>query len=425
MSVVPFRDQEPTPVIDAEKQVLGAVILGGARILDELDVQAREFYDPRHGQLFDLLTRMQAATKPIDLVSVSNELTAHPIRGLTVADVSAFATQVGTTANADYHARTVRDAAARRRVATVANRMLQRAANHDDPTQVLEDARAELDAAAGTMRNGIDLVSMADLADDAIDQAQNPSAKLATLWPSLNRFIGGWSPGRVYVIGARPGNGKTIMGVNAAIGVTQRHGLEVAVSSLEMSGTELTQRTLCALAGVDFSLFVNNQLSEEEWRRVGLAHGQMQQLPRAFVDDNPSILPVHVRAHARQVARRGKLGLVLVDYLQLMDGGDGENRNQEISKFSRQMKLIARDLNVPVIVLSQLKRSDAIPKLSDLRDSGAVEQDADVVLLLHRDQEEAPDWLNVVVAKNRQGPQGALTLTWEGAYMRVTEAGHR
>lgn len=425
MSVVPFRAENP-PTIDAERQVLGSIILAGAPVLDDLDIQPNEFYDPRHDQLFALMRTMHETNKPIDLVSVSQELTAHPIKGIGVADLTTLATEVTTTANADHHAKTVRDAAARRRVATVANRMMQRAAQQADPTQVIEDARAELDAAAGSLRNGVELISMADMIDQAIDDITNPRALYRTLWPSLDFLIGGWAPGRVYVIGARPGSGKTIMGVNAAIGMTQRHDCEVAVNSLEMSGTELTQRTISALAGVDFKLLKENNLSEQEWERVRLAATQIQSLPKCFVADDASIRPVDVRAHARAIKRRGKLGMVVVDYLQLMESGEAsENRQQEVARFSRQMKLIARDLDVPVLVLSQLNRGpesrEGGPRLSDLRDSGAVEQDADVVLLLHRDEKNEPDALNVVVAKNRQGPKGGFSLKWEGSFMRVTE----
>lgn len=421
MSVSPIRLHDD-PTVNAERQVLAAV-MSDARVLDDLDLNVTDFHDPRHEQLFDLLTRMRGDGEALDYVTVTGRLASQPIRGLGQGAVAEIYSSLITSANAGYHAEMVSKAAALRRVTAVAERILYQVGESDDPAGIVDMARGWLDKLTST-GSGPALVSMADAVDEAIDRVAEPAYQHPTPWPELNLLIGGWRPGRVYVVGARPGSGKSIVGGNVALYHARRSGSDVAITSMEMDRPELTQRSLCALASVDFRKFQFNDCTEQEWGRITAARAHVEKL-NVFVDDRASIHPGDVRWHARQVARRGNLGMVVVDYLQLMETGRrSENRQQEVAGFSRAMKILARDLNVPVVVLSQLNRGSELrsgaPRLADLRDSGAVEQDADVVLLLHRDDAE-PEWLSVIVPKNRQGPTGAFSLKWEGRFMRVGE----
>lgn len=236
------------------------------------------------------------------------------------------------------------------------------------------------------------------------------------------RPIGGWRPGALYVIGARPGVGKSVLGLQAAINMAA-HGA-VALSSIEMTEAEIAARLVSQEANVPVGHLIDRKVTEDDWRRISTSHARMHALP-IYVDDKTGVTPLNVRAHARTVGRRRALAGIVVDYLQLMTAprGDKRPRHEVVSDFSRQLKLMAKEMQVPVIALSQLnrgseQRSDKRPSIADLRESGAVEQDADVVMLLHS-TEERPDVLEVGVAKNRHGQRGAFQLTFEGAYQRA------
>ena len=408
----------------SEIQVLGAVMTTAGANIDELDLTGAEFWEPHHEALWRTLVGMRDRGIVIDLPTVISETAGTP--GLTASWIASTYTALVSTASATYHADRVRAAYAIRRVTQIATRMAQTAQQTHDAAQAVEDARAELDAISAATDTSRGLRATVDEVDRVLADIGKPGRFYDTPWRDLNDKIIGLTPGRVYVVGARPGSGKSILGLNLAVHFQRRHGLSTAFSSLEMDYDEVTLRCLAQMSGVNFGRLQAGDLSEFERRQVDEAVAKLRELPRLYVDDRTAIRPVDVRSHARNVSRRGNLGLIVVDYLGLMESGQRsiESRQVEVAGFSRAMKRMAREMQVPVVVLSQLNRqSDARnsePRLSDLRDSGAVEQDADVVMLLHR---ESPDAAEVVVAlaKNRQGPRTAFRLDFDGARMRMTD----
>jgi len=264
-----------------------------------------------------------------------------------------------------------------------------------------------------------------DLYDAIADLERQPGTP--TPWRDLNEIIAGWKPGAFYVIGARPGVGKSVV-ANAAMLDMARRGSPAIMFNLEMSKSEVYHRLLAAVGSVDMGRIQHRTLGNPDHEKIAKAAAHIAKLPLT-VDDRGAIKVAQIRSKVRTMQRRGEVGLVIVDYLQLMTGSGKrtENRQQEVSDMSRAMKLLAKEMAVPVVALSQLKRTaaagpDRRPQMDDLRESGSLEQDADVVLLLHRDAERAPDVLEMLVAKNRHGPADrVLRLSWEGHYSRATD----
>jgi len=242
-----------------------------------------------------------------------------------------------------------------------------------------------------------------------------------TPWADLNHIIGGWRPGGLYIMGARPGVGKTLMGVNAAVGLAA-HG-HVALNSLEMGRREVHERILSAQASIDMGRITRHKLTEDDWGKIAHYRPSLQGLPLS-IDDRSTVGVTDIKSHARSVARRGHLAGIVVDYLQLMSTprGDKRPRHEVIGEISRGLKILAKELDVPIIALSQLNRAstqgDRRPTMADLPESGSLEQDSDVVLLLHVEEDD-PSTMHVGVPKNRQGATGAFELVRNGHYARL------
>lgn len=416
---------------DAERAVLGAVLLTRGAALDDIELTAAEMHQPRHEALYALMTRMHEDRDPIEPLTLARRVLDLPPgnparRGVDAPYLHTLMQACQTPASGPYYARMVREMSTRRRLTAVGTLIAQHAATPTrDPQDAVETARAELDALSATVSGG-DVITVTDTLADTLDALERPDARVPTGWTDLDHLIGGWRPGNVYIIGARPGSGKSLIGVQAAAYMAVRHARPVAISSLEMSKPELDQRLLSMLGSADLTRLTNSALDEDTWERVRHASKRLYDAAPITVDDRASVRPGDIRAHARNTARRcGGLGMVVVDYLQLIEGSSGaENRQVEIAQASRAMKVLAKDLAVPVLVLAQLNRGsesrhDKRPRLADLRESGALEQDCDIALMLHRDEENAKDDLYVNVAKNRHGPKGDLTLKWEAQYSRV------
>jgi len=411
---------------DAEIQFLGSAIIKPSCI-DEETLSPDDFDLPGHGDLWSMLTKMRGDGATIDPLVVAARVGSLGLPRMNREYVATLVAAVVTTSLTHAHADEIRAAAARRRVVGIGQSLLAASSEHQDADELIEQAQVLLDKAAKA-RRPVSLASLDDGVEEGIQRMSDPAVQTDTPWLDLTKMIGGWRPGRVYVIGARPGSGKTIVGVQAALQMAHIHGKEVAISSLEMDKAELGLRAISMMGRINFQNVQSGALEQYQWDTVAEVQARIAEGKRLFIDDRASVRAADVRAHAREVARRGNLGMVVVDYLQLMEGSsNGENRQQDVSSFSRAMKGMARDLQVPVLLLSQLNRGpdsrgEGGPRLSDLRESGAIEQDCDVALLLHRDAKGAPDDLSVNVAKNRQGPTGAFVLRWQGQYMRVMNA---
>lgn len=388
-------------------------------------VDAADFADIRYEALWSLITSLARDGRPHDAISVSGALAGIPAelrRGIDHAEIASMYgdAPIGL---AYHYGKQVAGNAIVRRLEVAGTRIVQLARNaaHEDLAGIIDNARAEIDNAGKVVT---EVNHLGDIVTRLLDTIDEPPTFIPTPWTDLNNFIGGWRPGGMYVIAARPAVGKSVLGIQAGLDLSQK-GV-VAFSTLEMTGNEVAERAIAQKANVPFSHIKDHKLDDTDWKRIGAAQGSLTNLG-FYVDDKSTVNPAHIRAHARSVARRGTLTGIVVDYLQLMtpakDGG--RNRQEIVAQFSREMKIMAKELQVPVIVLSQLNRqstgrTDPRPTMSDIRESGAVEQDADVILLLHS-TEDHPELLEVGVAKNRHGRTGALKLTFEGAYQRATD----
>lgn len=413
--------QVPTVDREAEQAVLGGCLLSGDAIDDcAAVVSPTDFFDPLHEAAFQAMVALRSEGKPVDVITLAEQLGDMLVRRGGLPIVHGWVQAVPVAANAGYYARTVRDAALHRAVVSTGHQ-LAALPRSEEMLDVVNSARAMLD----TLVTGDSPTTHSDDLYAAMDVLEVSDPFLPTPWKDLTRAIGGWRPGCLYYIGARPAVGKSVLGVNAFLDVARR-GKHAHLATLEMSRVEVYHRLLSTVASVDQERMQRRFLDSRDWGVLAKAASHIADLPMS-VDDRSDQRVVDIRARCRAIARTQPLGLVVVDYLQLMQStGRTENRQQEVAEFSRQLKLLARELDVPVIALSQLNRgsearSDRMPGMSDLRESGALEQDGDVVCLLHRDMEK-PDELLVLVAKNRHGPGDLVVrLQWEGAYARATD----
>ena len=419
----PPDDILPPQDIPAERAVLGSAMLSKAALADVSEALVPEdFYRGAHERIMRAVLSLHGRSEPVNAVTVAYELAA--MRELGRAGGAAYLhdliASVPTAANADHYAAIVAAQAVRRRVGEAG---VEIAGLSHKPGDV-----ADIVAAMG---RAVDAVSIRQPATATHEQdvyaavaALDDEPGMPTAWAALTEAIGGWRPGGLYYVGARPGAGKTVLGVQAALDVARR-GKRAVICSLEMSKTELYHRMLSAVGSIHSERIMRRRLTTEDWAAVDKAAAHISRLPLT-VDDRSSQRVADIRAMVRLVARKEPVGLVVVDYLQLMSSGQRvENRQTEVAEFSRQLKVMAKDLAVPVLALSQLNRgsesrADRKPTMSDFRESGALEQDADVAILLHRDP-EVPTELHVLVEKNRHGAQHALTLLWEGQFSRALD----
>lgn len=416
--------------VEAERAVLGSMMLSSRVVWNVIDVvEAVDFADQRHETIFRAIVALSHEGAPNDVIAVGERLARDGdiTRVGGPAELHQMISGVSTASNASYHAEIVRRAAIRRRLGSVAITLSNMAQSTEgDVDELTERARAELDSVASSSK--IEIRPISDSTAGVIDSMRDVPRFAPTPWADLNSMIGGYRPGALYVIGARPGAGKTIMGLQSALHLSKIG--PVAYSSLEMDTGDLTRRLLSQIGGVHMSSISRNNLADHEWERIATARATVDAAP-LFVDDRSDVSISQIRSFVRSVSRRGKLAAVVVDYLQLIASGDTRRPRWEVvGEFTRALKVLARELDVPVIVLAQLNRQSEgaggarrLPSLADLRESGSIEQDADVVMLLQRsmqDDETPGDELEVIVAKNRHGQTGRATLFWEGHFARVS-----
>jgi len=410
-----------TTALDVERALVGAV-MSRPRDVGDLGVEPGDFADTRLGAIWHLMLLLDGEGTAPGAVAVQSNLRRIPdgtrISPELLLDLVHDAPVVE---RAPFLAGQVRNAAILRRVAAAGTRTVQLASEGGDAAEIVELARAEIDAST---RDVARVRLIGEEIDDTLTAIlDEPPATVATPWPDLDWLIGGWRPGGLYVFGARPGMGKTMAVVQAAVKAAA-HGY-VALHSLEMPREEVHTRVLAQVAQVDMGRMDRRELTEADHVRLSEALGKVSML-RLSIDDRGAIRPVDIRSHARTLARRGPLAMIVVDYLQLMSGmrGDRRPRHEQVAEWSRSLKLLGKEMRVPVLAASQLNResmgrSDRRPSMADLRESGAIEQDADVICLLHVDEDEAPEVMEVQVAKNRQGRTGNFKLVKRGHVARL------
>jgi replicative DNA helicase len=409
---------------DAEMSVLGAVLLAPA-VLDEIEgrLSVGDFYRPAHDAIYAAMLGLHEHGQALDAVTVVAELQRRgDLRKVGGAPyVHELLANTPTPANVSYYVTIVAELAIRRRLRAAGVRAQQLAGTLDLSVEdAIEAARMEVDESS---RSVAELHMIGDELGQTIARLDEPDDAAPTPWSDLNRYIGGLRPGGLYIIGARPGVGKSLMASDLARSAAERGG--VAFSSLEMSRQEVHDRMMSAVSGVQYARFVTRSLDARDVERLTRHVDALEALPIS-IDDRPSISITDIRSHARTLARRGPLACVIVDYLQLMASprGDRRPRHEIVGDYSRSLKILARELHVPVVALCQLNRAstaraDQRPTMADLRESGSLEQDANVILLLHVEEDD-PTVMHVAVAKNRSGGTGPLKLAREGHYARLS-----
>jgi replicative DNA helicase len=431
----------PPQSIEAEQAVLGAILTVGDRFGEILEVfgkRQKVFYDQAHQKIFELCLALNRENKPIDIVTVIDRLTvASEIENIGGHEyIIDLAENGSVSANAIYYAKIIKEKAILRELIKAGNDIIANAQEATDVHQTIDSAQQSIFAiSAETDNRG--LTRIADVTTPVWNQieerAENPGSLLGTStgFTDLDTMTAGLQKSDLIVVAARPSMGKTAFCLNIAEHVGMRANVPVAVFSLEMSKEQLVTRLICSNSGVDSQRLRTGNLREEDWGRISAAIGYLSEAP-IFIDDTPVLTVMDARTKARRLKTENKeLGLIVIDYIQLMQGGRGDNSNrvQEISEISRGLKTLARELQVPIIALSQLSRSvearqNKRPMLSDLRESGAIEQDADMVMFLYRHEYYEPDdtehrgECEVIIAKQRNGPVGTIKLMFQGATTR-------
>lgn len=430
-------DRVPPNNLEAEESVLGSMMLSGEAIASVVEIlKADDFYRPAHGKIFSAVLAIYARGEPVDAITVAEELRRHSILEEVGGDLAIYhlVETVPTPASAAYYARIVADHALLRRLIDAGSRIMALGYSvPEDPSRAADEAEGLVYAVARHQEKD-EVVSLRTLVDESmvqlehIQQRDSEFAGVPTGFTDLDHLLSGLQPGNLIVVAARPGVGKssfvTNLSRNIAVGegTRSREGKPVMMFSLEMSRWEIGMRLLCAEAKVPWDKVRAARVQAEEWTRIVEAAEVLHESP-LFIVDSGSMTIVDIRAKARrQRSSRQGLGLVIVDYLQLMSSHQRvDNRQQEIAEISRSLKLLAKELEIPVIAVSQLnrdpeRRQDKRPQLSDLRESGAIEQDADIVMFIHRDDSDTDPTVKgtaeLIVAKHRNGPTDSVRLTF-------------
>ena len=419
------------------------MLLSKDAIADVIDViKGRDFYKPAHELIFDSILDLYGRGEPADAVTVSAELTKRGelarIGGAPY--LHTLMSSVPTAANAGYYAVIVRERAILRRLVEAGTRITQMgyATDGADLDEIVNRAQAEIYGVT-EQRAGEDYAPLADVMEGALDEIEsiaNRSGQMTgvpTGFTDLDQLTNGLHAGQMVIIAARPAIGKSTLGLDLARSCSIRNGLTSVIFSLEMGRNEITMRLLSAEARVALHHMRAGTMTDEDWSRLARRMGEVSAAP-LFIDDSPNMSMMEIRAKCRRLKQRHDLRLVIVDYLQLMSGGGSrrpESRQQEVSEMSRALKLLAKELELPIIAIAQLnrgpeQRTDKRPMMSDLRESGSLEQDADVVILLHREdayERESPraGEADLIVAKHRNGPTATITVAFQGHYSRFVD----
>jgi replicative DNA helicase len=433
----------PPHSIEAEQSVLGGLLLDNTAFDRVIDlVSAEDFYRFDHRLIFQQIAKLVSATKPADVITVFESLSllgkAEEVGGL--AYLNALAQNTPSAANIRRYAEIVRDRGILRKLISVSDEIAGDAFNPQgkEVRQMLDVAESKIFSIAEEGNRGaagfVEIKPLLAHVVERIDElfardSTNDVTGVPTGMLDLDRMTSGLQEGDLIIVAGRPSMGKTAFSVNIGENVAIESGLPVAIFSMEMGGTQLAMRMLGSVGRIDQQRLKTGRLKDEDWPKLTSAIQKMNDAP-IFIDETPALSSVELRSRARRLARKcGKLGLIIVDYLQLMSANaPGENRATEISEISRNLKSLAKELNCPVIALSQLNRSleqrpNRRPVMSDLRESGAIEQDADLILFIYRDEVYNPDspdkgTAEIIIGKQRNGPIGQVRMTFLGQFTK-------
>ena len=450
--------QEEPHDIEAEKAVLGAAFLSKNALADAMEyLQPRDFYKRAHQIIFEKMVALNDDDQPIDVVTIKSALDkdnqTENVGGMVY--LAELASSVPSAANVAFYAKIVHDKAVRRNLINTATKIINEGyADDNDTTDLLDQAEQSiLHVSESNSQDGFQNIQQ--VLNSAMNHIETLSGNdseitgLETGYPQLDRMTTGFHPDELVIIAARPAVGKTAFALNIAQNVATKTDKTVAIFSLEMGAESLVNRMLCAEGNIDANHLRTGNLTSDEWESLFFAAGTLSNA-HLYIDDIAGIKVAEIRARCRRLKKEtGNLGLIVIDYLQLIEGNNPDNRQQEVSEISRQLKKLAKELEVPVIALSQLsrgveQRQDKRPVLSDIRESGSIEQDADIVSFLYRDdyyehdggdddqqdggQDNGDDSnvseVEVIIEKNRSGPRGTVKLLFAKSYNKFASVAY-
>jgi replicative DNA helicase len=427
----------PPQDIQAEQGVLGSMLLESELISSAAEILKREdFYREDHGEIYECILSLFEKSEPVDIITVSDQLRARGSQDTTggLEYLTHLVNMVPTTSNIKYYINSVYEKSILRKLIRVSSEITDMGYEASEEVSIVLDRAEKSIFDIIQKRNARGMIHISEVLNDAftkLEELYNNKGSITgvpTGFADLDSKLAGLQNSDLILIAARPGMGKTSFALNIAQHAAVHHGVPVAVFSLEMSKEQLANRILSSEVMIDSQRLRTGKLNEDDWPRIAQSLGPLSKAP-VYIDDTSGISVMEIRAKCRRLKIEKNLGLVIIDYLQLMQGrGRNENRQQEISEISRSLKIMAKEINVPVVTLSQLsrapeQRSDHRPMLSDLRESGAIEQDADIVIFLYRDDyynkdTEKKNIAEVIVSKHRNGSTGKIELLWMEEYTK-------
>ncbi|MCP1095969.1 replicative DNA helicase [Bacillaceae bacterium OS4b] len=440
-----FQDRIPPQNIEAEQAVLGAIFLEPSSLTVTSEVLIPEdFYRSSHQKIFNVMLKLNDEGKAVDLITVTEELAAtknlEEVGG--VSYLSELAGSVPTAANIEYYARIVEEKSLLRRLIRTATNIAQEGYSREDEVEELlgEAEKTIMEVAqrknSGSFQNIKDVLVATYDNIEILTTRKGDVTGIPTGFAELDRMTAGFQRNDLIIVGARPSVGKTAFALNIAQNVATKTEENVAIFSLEMGAEQLVMRMLCAEGNINAQNLRTGSLTDEDWRKLTMAMGSLSNAG-IYIDDTPGVRIGEIRSKCRRLKQEHGLGMILIDYLQLIqgDGRSGDNRQQEVSEISRSLKALARELKVPVIALSQLsrgveQRQDKRPMMSDIRESGSIEQDADIVAFLYRDdyydkESENKNIIEIIIAKQRNGPVGTVSLAFVKEYNKFVNLERR
>ncbi|GIN21969.1 MAG TPA: replicative DNA helicase [Bacillus bacterium] len=438
-------DRTPPQNIEAEQAVIGAIFLDPAAIVLASEILLPEdFYRSAHQKIYEVMLHLNETGHAVDLVTVTEQLAAskllEDVGGISY--LSELSVSVPTAANVGYYARIVEEKALLRRLIRTATDIATEGYTREDEVEALLDEAEKSIMEVAQRKNSGAFQNIKDVlvrTYDNIELLHNRKGEVTgipTGFSELDRMTAGFQRNDLIIVAARPSVGKTAFALNIAQNVATKTDENVAIFSLEMGAEQLVMRMLCAEGNIDAQNLRTGSLTDEDWRKLTMAMGSLSN-SGIYIDDTPGIRVSEIRSKCRRLKQESGLGMILIDYLQLIQGSgrSKENRQQEVSEISRSLKALARELEVPVIALSQLsrgveQRQDKRPMMSDIRESGSIEQDADIVAFLYRDdyydkETENKNIIEIIIAKQRNGPTGTVSLAFVKEYNKFVNLERR
>lgn len=424
---------------EAEQAVIGSALTDTQSVSAAIEIiKAEDFYFPQNREIFSVIIELFNENSPIDFITVSNRLNQYDkldaVGGMTY--LRNMATDVPTTRHTVYYANIIKEKSTLRSLIKSANAIADMAYEGSDKVDRVLEQSEQLIFDVASSREKSDIIPISDILIGSyqalVENSQNQGGitGIATGFDELNKRTGGFHGGELILIAGRPGMGKSSFAVNIAEHISINDKRTVAIFNLEMPKEQIVNRIICSQAMVNTSKLRNGEINADDWEKIGEVVNRVASAPM-YIDDTASVTVSQIRAKCRRLKQTKNLALIVIDYLQLMQSsGRPESRQQEISEISRSLKILAKELDVPVIALSQLSRasesrSDKRPMLSDLRESGAIEQDADMVMFLYRDDyynkdSEEKNLAECIVAKHRNGETGMFKLGWKGEFTKFS-----